>query len=45
MDVAKNNIEYAAWADMVDDRGKVAGSLERGDHPSAFIKCGEFIDQ
>ena len=44
MDIARNSIGNAAWADVVEDREKVADSLERGDQPSGFIKCGGFID-
>jgi len=42
--VARNSIRDAAWADVVEGMEKVADSLERGGHPSCFIKCGEFID-
>jgi hypothetical protein len=44
MDVARNSISDADWTDVVEDREKVAGSLQNDDESSGFTKYREFID-
>jgi hypothetical protein len=36
--------EGMEWIDLAQGRDKVVGSCKRGNEPSGFIKCGNFLD-